>query len=325
MDGEEVDARADVLLREREAVLVARGAGALLVHPHDEQVVGVGVARVAGDGLDPVELGDRGVVELDLRHSGRAVLHHLVELAERDRGEHVREVRLVPGHRDVVERPVAAAHDRQVADPLGEPVVVRGDDPALAGGDRLRRVEREAGRLREAADLAAAVLALGGVGGVLDDRYAERPDRVEIGRLPVQVDGHDRLRSRSDELGDAFGVDVQVGVANVREHRRRARVDDHVRRRRPRQRGRDHLVAGPDPEGDQREVHRRRPRGDGQRVLRADVPCEPPLELLGPRTGRQPARPDRVGDGGNLLVPHRGRLESEQGLASRRQLGRHRQ
>ena len=42
---------------------------ALGVDPHDVQVVRVRVARVAGDRLDPVELGDGRVVELDLAHA----------------------------------------------------------------------------------------------------------------------------------------------------------------------------------------------------------------------------------------------------------------
>ena len=167
----------------------------------------------------------------------------LVELDERDRGEHVREVRLVARDDDVVERAVAAAHEPQVLDRLRDLRVVRRDQAALAGGDVLRRVEREAGRLGDRADLAAAVLALGGVRGVLDERDAEGEERVEVGGLAGEVDGEDRLRPVGDELGDAVGVDVQVGVAHVREDRRRAGVDDHVRGRGPRDGRRDHLVA----------------------------------------------------------------------------------
>ena len=77
---------------------------------------------------------------------------------------------------------------------LGDVVAVRRDEAALAGGDVLRRVEREAGRVGDAAELAAAVPALGRVGGVLDDREAERQDRIEVARLPGEVDGQDRLR-----------------------------------------------------------------------------------------------------------------------------------
>ena len=70
---------------------------------------------------------------------------------------------------------------------------------------------------------------------------------------------------------------------------------------------------GPDAERDEREVHRGRARGDGEHVLRPDVLGEAPLELLGARAGRQPAGADRVGDGGDLLVADRGRLEAEEG------------
>ena len=79
---------------------------------------------------------------------------------------------------------------------------------------------------------------------------------------------------------------------------------------------------GPIAERDEREVHRRRAGGDRQRVLGARVLGEAALELGGARPGRQPARADRVGDGGDLLVADRRRLEAEEGLPSRRQLGR---
>ena len=118
----------------------------------------------------------------------------LVELDERDRGEHVAQVRLVAGDGDVVERAVAAAHQAQLADRVGERRRVRRDQAALAGGDVLRRVEREAGRVGDRADLAAAVAALGRVGGVLDHGQAEREQRVEVARLAGEVDGEDRLR-----------------------------------------------------------------------------------------------------------------------------------
>jgi hypothetical protein len=160
---------------------------------------------------------------------------------------------------------------------------------------------------------------------VLEDGEAERPHRVEVGGLAVQVDGHDRLRPRGDELGNALRVDVQVRVADVGEDRCRARVDDHVCGRGPGDRRRDHLVPGPDPEREEREVHRRGSGGDGERVLRADVLREAALELLGPRAGRQPARADRIGDGRDLLVPDGGRLEPEEASSLGRQVRGHRQ
>ena len=174
------------------------------------------VARVARDGVDPVEVRDPLVVDRDLPAANLGVPLDLVELHERDRGEHVAQVRLVAGHRDVVERAVAAAHHAQVVERLGEVVAVRRDQAALAGGDVLRRVEREAGQVGDRADLAAAVARLGGVRRVLDDRQPEREQRVEIRGLAVEVDRQDRLGPLVDELADALRVDVERVLATRR-------------------------------------------------------------------------------------------------------------
>jgi hypothetical protein len=115
------------------------------------------------------------------------------------------------------------------------------------------------------------------VGCVLDDRDPQGDQRVEVGRLAREVDRDYRLRPIGDELGDSVGVDVQVGVADVGEDRGRARVDDHVRGRGPGDRGRDHLVAGPDADGQESEVERRRSRRHGQHVLGLDELSEAPL------------------------------------------------
>ena len=246
----------------------------------------------------------------------------LVELHERDRGEHVREVRLVAGDGEVVARAVAPAHEPEVLHGRGDGVVVRGEQAALAGGDVLRRVEGEAGRRGEAAELAAAVGRLERVGGVLDHRQAERPERVEVGRLAVEVHGEDRLRPLGDRLGDAGRVDVQRVVLHVDEDRRRAGVDDHVRGRRPGDRGRDHLVAGADAEGDEREVQRGRAGGEREHVLGLEVLGRAPLELGRGGPGREPAGAQRRGDGGDLLLADRGGLEADR--APRRGDVRHR-
>ena len=180
--------------RERALELVARQPEAVGVDADDVEVERVRVARVARERLEPVDPGDALVVERELALARGRVLGQLVELDERDRGEHVGEVRLVAGDGDVVARAVAAAHQPQVADRVGDVVAVRRDEAALAGGDVLRRVEGEAGRVGEPAELAAAVRALGGVRGVLDHRQAERPDRIQVARLAGEVDGQDRLR-----------------------------------------------------------------------------------------------------------------------------------
>jgi hypothetical protein len=92
-------------------------------------------------------------------------------------------------------------------------------------------------------------------------------------------------------------------------------VDDHVRGRGPRDGRRDHLVAGPDADREQREVQRGRTGRDREHILGLDVLGETPLELRGARPGRQPAGAQGLGDGLDLLVADRGRLEPEHGCS----------
>ena len=245
-----------------------------------------------------------------------AVALQLVELAERDRGQDVGEVRLVARDGDVVERPVAAPHDAVVLDGAGDLVVVRRDHAALAGGDVLRGVEREAGGRRQTPDLAAAVGALDGVRRVLDDGESQLPQGIQVGSLAGEVDGEDRLGARADEPLHLGRIDVQVAHPNVGEHGPGAGVDDHVRRRRPGDRRRDHLVARPEAERHEREVQRGRSGRDREGVLRLRQLRKTALELRRPRPGRQPAGADRLGDRLDLLVTDRRRLEGEKGLAA---------
>ena len=113
--------------------------------------------------------------------------------------------------------------------------------------------------------------------------------------------------------GISAGSMLRSAVADVAEDGRRAAVLDHVRRRGPGDRARDHLVARADADREQRQVERRRARGDGEDVLGLEVGGHPLLEQRGPRPGRQPARAQGLGDGGDLLLPDRGRLEAEPG------------
>ena len=80
MHRQEVDRRADVLVRERLLVLVARRAGALGVDADDVEVERVDVARVADERRDPLEVGDRRVVERDVALADLAVRVDLREL-----------------------------------------------------------------------------------------------------------------------------------------------------------------------------------------------------------------------------------------------------
>src|SRR2546423_8958828 len=98
MHGQEVDRRGDVLLAEGALVLVARRTGTLGIDTDDVEVQGVHVPLVARERRDPVELGNRLVVEPELPQPDLAMTFDLVELAERDRAEHVGEDRLVAGY-----------------------------------------------------------------------------------------------------------------------------------------------------------------------------------------------------------------------------------
>jgi hypothetical protein len=236
----------------------------------------------------------------------------LVELAQSDRRVNVGEVRLEARDADVVERAVPAAHEPVLADRVGEAVVVRRDHSPFAGGDVLRRVEREARGVRDRANLAAAVLGLDGVGRVLDDRDPGRQERVEIRGLTGEVDGHDRLRARRDRLDRERRVDVEVLVAHVDEDGPRAEMDGDVAGGRPRDRRRDDLVAGTDAEPREREVQRGGARCERDAVLCARQLRDSLLELCRPGAAREPAALQRLGDSGDLLRPDRRRLERKE-------------
>ncbi len=134
-----------------------------------------------------------------------------VQLSERDAGVEVREVVLVARLDDVVAaRPLALvalpgvaveAVQPQRAHAIGELVVAQGQHASLASGEVLVRVEREAGRIADRADLATAVgTRLDRVRGILDQREAvhvgDCEQLVHRAGMPCVVDGHDRAGSR---------------------------------------------------------------------------------------------------------------------------------
>ena len=96
-------------------------------------------------------------------------------------------------------------------------------------------------------------------------------NRVEIGRLTIQVDGHDRPRARGDCRRGRRRIDVvRLGVG-VDEDRLRTGgengedgCDEGVRHR-------DHFVAGPDAVGAERELDRVEAAGDADGVTGADI------------------------------------------------------
>ena len=101
------------------------------------------VTIVPGQRRDARKVCHRRVVGGELPPPNLGVRTDLVELAQRDRGEHVGEVGLVARHGEVVEGAVPASHQAQVLQGLGDAVAIRRDQSAFARGDVLGRVERE--------------------------------------------------------------------------------------------------------------------------------------------------------------------------------------
>ena len=147
---------------------------------------------------------------------------------------------------------------------------------------------------------------------------ADRLERRQVARVPRVVHGHDRPGARRDGGRDGRGIEAERGVVDVDEDRPCARAHDHVGGRGPGQRRRDDLVAVAlaDPERAQREVHRRRAGGDGERERSLRVVGELALELPRERPGGQPAGLERAQHVGALLVAERGRCEVEPALAA---------
>ena len=130
---------------------------------------------------------------------------------------------------------------------------------------------------------------------------AHRGDGVHVGHAAVEVDDDHRPRAVGDGGFERIGGDAPRDRIDVDEHGSRADVGDRRRRRDPRGVGDDDLVAGPDPEGVQREVQRRRARRQRQRVAPPAVGGELRFEaaVLGARLG-VPGVARGLGDGVDL-------------------------
>jgi hypothetical protein len=95
-----------------------------------------------------------------------------------------------------------------------------------------------------------------GLGAVLHDRDAELHQRVEVGRLAVEVDGQDRLRPRRQPPLHLRRIErIRHGI-DVREDGPRPGALDPDDRRHAGVRSRDHLVAGLDARRKERDRDR---------------------------------------------------------------------
>ena len=121
---------------------------------------------------------------------------------------HTAHRRLVAGHPEVEagllvkEAGLAEREVPQQAQPLGQPFVVRGDHPALAGRDDLVRVEREAAHVAERTGHATADRCAVRLGAVLDHGESvprrDLDESVHVDRMTEEMDRDDRARARRD-------------------------------------------------------------------------------------------------------------------------------
>ena len=73
---------------------------------------------------------------------------------------------------------------------------------------------------------------------------------------------------------------------------------------------------GPTPSASSARWSAAVPEATREHVLGLEVGGHPLLEQRRPRPGREPARAQRLGDGRDLLLPDRGRLEAERGATT---------
>ena len=132
---------------------------------------------------------------------------------------------------DLVPRAVEAQHPHAV----GELVVAGGDGAAVAeAAEVLGREEAERSDRAQRAGPAVARGRARGLGGVLDDRHAERLDLGDRRDVAEQVHRDDRLGARRQRGLDRLGGDAERVRIDVAEHGPRAGRRDRLGARRRR-------------------------------------------------------------------------------------------
>ena len=193
------------------------------------------------------------------------------------------------------------------------------DHSALASRQALGRVQREAREVPDRSHPAVAHGCLDRVRRILDHQQRvlarDRAQRVHVARPAREVHRQHRPRARPDQRPHRVRVDVQRVRVHVGEHGRRPCVQHRVRRRRPGERGRDHLIALAQPRRHHRQVQRRRARRGRDRVARSQPRRKPLLQLPRPRPAGQPARPQRLDHRRDLLVTQHRRRERQHAVA----------
>ncbi len=123
-----------------------------------------------------------------------------------------------------------AAVAAQEADASGELVVRGGDHAALAGRDRLARVEAEAAGQTDAAGLLPPDGRAQRARSVLDDGQAVRighaHDSIHVGRQAERMDRHDGLRQRRDACLQVSRIERESLEVDIHQDRHRALLHD---------------------------------------------------------------------------------------------------
>ena len=188
--------------------------------------------------------------------------------------------------------------------------VVDGDHAALAGGEQLARMEREAGKRARRADRPAPV------GGARSRRRRPRRSRRPAARTSARIASRSAgtppwstamtalvaaVSARSTAAGvEVVGARVDVGEDGA--WRRRSRTALAVAMNE--NDGTITSSPGPTPEHEQREVQRGGAATTSRRPSAAPhARRERLLELRHPRALRNPAGGDRLGDGGASSSP----------------------
>ena len=301
MQAVEVRARADVACAERRHHVVAGNRG-VLADAHGVQVTGM--TRMLGHRQREVQrqLAQRRVVGAGERLAAFDPPVQALELMHADRGRHVVHGALEPRLGDVVARRSAGAVpvpgrrrqpvQREALDALGLRGIADDERSAFDRRHVLRRVEAERAEVAPAADRPSAPASPDRVRGVLDDRdpepRAEQGERIEVDRVPAEVDGEQRPRVRPREVLRVREVEQAGARIAVDEDGRRAAVLDDVRARRERVGRHEHLVAGADVAQQQRQRQTRGARVQAAQIRRLDVLRQLGLEALNLRPARQP-------------------------------------
>ena len=205
------------------------------------------------------------------------------------------------------------------AESPGELGVPGGEHPAVARGDDLPGVEREAGHrpVRPTDALPGAVpldLAAERAGRVLDHGQAagagDPEDALQVAGKAELVHAQHGARARRERLLEPGRVEAERVFLDIHEDGTCAHGDDRVRRGDEAVAHRDHVVPGTHADGRERQLQRHRAIGDRDRVRRAHRRGE--LRLEGRDLGAlgQPARAHHACGGLRLgfaeVGPHQG-------------------